>query len=431
MALTSARHHRFVPRVLLLLPSATYRAPDFLEAARTLGVEVVVGSEEPLASGPLMGIRAIQVPLADPPRAADTIVEHDEILPLDAVVAVDDQGTAAAAAASKLLGLRHNPPSAVLAARDKLVMRSMLEAGEVSQPAFAPIAAEASDETVASLAERVGLPSVIKPTTLSASQGVVRVDSAREAPSVARRVRRIATEAGVDLGEPLLLESFVAGPEVAVEGLLQDGELEVLAIFDKPDPLDGPAFEETIYVTPSRHDEPDTQAVIRATQAATRSLGLVEGPVHAELRVDGARAFVIEIAARTIGGLCSRALSFSTGRSLEQLVVAHALGLHLGSLELEGRASGVLMLPIPRAGTFLGVNRIPEALAVPGITDVQVTMARGRPVIPVPEGNRYVGFAFARAHGAKEVEHALRMAGSLLEVSVSPQGTAGEDGIEE
>jgi biotin carboxylase len=421
MTPTSTRHHRFVARVLLLLPSATYRAPDFLEAARRLDVQVVVGSEEPLPTEGLLGARALQVPLGDPGRAASAIVQRDDILPVDAVVAVDDQGTVVAAEASERLGLRHNPPSAVLAARDKLVMRSMLEASEVSQPVFDTITADDSAEIIASKAGEIGFPCVVKPTTLSASQGVLRVDSALEVSSVARRVRTIATEAGVDPSAPLLLERFVPGPEVAVEGLLRGGELEVLAIFDKPDPLEGPAFEETIYVTPSRHEDHDQEAVVRGTRAATRALGLVEGPVHAELRVNDGRASVIEVAARTIGGLCSRALSFHTGRSLEELVLAQALGLNLGldATQRSGRASGVLMLPIPRAGTFLGVERIPEALAVPGITDVQVTMTPGRAVAPVPEGNRYVGFAFARARDARNVERSLRLAGSLLEVTVA------------
>jgi biotin carboxylase len=407
--------------VLLLLPSATYRAPDFLEAAGKLDVQVVVGSEEPLPTEGLLGARALQVPLGDPGRAASAIVERDDILPLDAVVAVDDQGTVAAAEAAERLGLRHNPPAAVLAARDKLVMRSMLEAAEVPQPAFTTIAPDDSPEVVASKASALGLPCVVKPTTLSASQGVLRVDSALEVPSIARRVRTIATEAGVDPGAPLLLERFTPGPEVAVEGLLRGGDLEVLAIFDKPDPLEGPAFEETIYVTPSRHQKQDQEAVVRATVAATRALGLLEGPVHAELRVNDGRASVIEVAARTIGGLCSRAVSFSTGRSLEELVLAQALGLDLGlgAAQRSERASGVLMLPIPRAGTFQGVKRISEALAVPGITDVEVTMTRGRPVAPVPEGNRYVGFVFARARDARDVERALRLAGSLLEVTVA------------
>ncbi|MGD0254100.1 MAG: ATP-grasp domain-containing protein [Acidimicrobiales bacterium] len=407
-----------MPRVLLLMPSATYRAPDFLEAARALDVEVVVGCEEPQVLSGLMGTRALRLPLDDPDAAAKAIVEHDSLTPLDAIVAVDDQGAVAAAAASERLGLHHNPPRAVAATRDKLAMRALLAQHEVPQPTYGTIPAGARPAEVALAVKTVGLPCVVKPTTLSASQGVLRADSLEGAAAVAQRVRRIAIGAGVDPEAPLLVERFVPGQEVALEGLLDDGALDVLAVFDKPDPLDGPAFEETIYVTPSRLTHRDIEAVVDATRKATRALGLREGPVHAELRLRDARAWVIEVAARTIGGLCSRALAFSTGRTLEQLVLAHAIGSPMGPLQREDRASGVLMLPIPRAGTLLGVEGVSRALAVPGVSDVQITIAPGREVVPVPEGNRYLGFVFARAKRPADAETALRRALSLLEVRI-------------
>jgi biotin carboxylase len=404
-------------RVLLLVPSATYRVGDFLEAARTLGVDVVIAGDEPQAMGDLMGRRSLQVPLDDPDAAARLIVAHDGVLPVDAVIAIDDRGAVAAAAASQELGLRHNPPEAVAATRDKLVMRARLAAAEVAQPGFAALPPDADDEEVGRLVEAVGLPCVIKPTTLSASQGVLRADTVEEALAVVDRVRRIAACATGRSG-PLLVERFVPGPEVAVEGLLTDGELSVLAVFDKPDPLDGPAFEETIYITPSRLDAADTAAVAAATAAACQALGLAQGPVHAEVRVTGGRASVIEVAARTIGGLCARTLTFSTGASLENLVIAQALGRPLGSARRRTRASGVLMLPIPRAGILEGVDGRDGALAVPGITDVQITIAPGRSVVPVPEGDRYLGFVFARGRTPADVEAALRRAQGLLDVRV-------------
>jgi len=406
-----------VARVLLLIPSATYRARDFLDAARALGVEVVIGTEHAHALQGVMGTRALEVPLDDPREAARVIVAHDDLAPLDAVIAVDDMGTVVAAEASAQLGLPHNPPDAVAAARDKLAMRARLAAFEVPQPAFAPLGAGAGPQEVAAVATSVGLPCVIKPTTLSGSQAVLRADTPEQAVSTAARVRRIATGAGVDPDAPLLVERFAAGPEVAVEGLVVAGELRTLAVFDKPDPLDGPAFEETLYVTPSRLSPGDLAAVLSAAAAATTALGLVDGPVHAELRVRHRRAVVIEVAARTIGGLCSRALSFSTGRSLEELVLAHALGLPVGATTALG-ASGVLMVPIPRSGTFVGVGGQAEAKAVPGVTDVQITMAPGREVAPVPEGNRYLGFVFARADTPARVEQALRRAGQCLDVRI-------------
>jgi hypothetical protein len=215
------------------------------------------------------------------------------------------------------------------------------------------------------------------------------------------------------------VERFAPGAEVAVEGMVRAGVLHPLAVFDKPDPLDGPAFEETIYVTPSRLSRRDHDAVLCTTVAAAAALGLRDGPIHAEVRVRNGRASVIEVAARTIGGLCSRALTFSTGRTLEELVIAHALGMPLGDDGAQG-ASGVLMIPIPAAGRLVSVEGLDDALAVPGVTGAEVTIAAGRAVAPVPEGDRYLGFVFARDSDPERVERALRRARACLDVRIDP-----------
>jgi biotin carboxylase len=393
---------------------------DFLEAARALGVEVVIGGDQAHVMQDLMGPGSLHLPLDHPEAAAELIVAHDASSPLDAVVAVDDGGGVAAALASERLGLRHNAAEAVAATRDKVIMRVRLGASEVPQPIFAALGGEDGPDDVARLVAAVGLPCVIKPTTLSASQGVLRADTTEEAVAVVERVRRIVAAATGDSHATLLVEQFVPGAEVAVEGLLTGGDLSVLAVFDKPDPLDGPAFEETIYVTPSRLARPDMEAVVAAAGAACHALGLTEGPVHAEIRVNEGRATVIEVAARTIGGLCARTLTFSTGRTLEQLVIAQALGMTLGATRRRARASGVLMLPIPRRGILEAVEGRDLALGVAGITDVQITIPPGRPVVPVPEGDRYLGFVFARGLTPVAVETALRRAQELLDVRIVP-----------
>jgi biotin carboxylase len=415
-----------VARVLLLVPTATYRAGDFLDAAAALGVEVVVGTEEPHALRHLMGTRSLEVPLRDTEAAVDAVVAHDRVAPLDAVIAVDDSGTVVAAKASEQLGLPHNPPDAVEAARDKLVMRTKLGAAEVPQPRYAVVPPGADAQTIEAAVTGVGLPCVVKPTTLSASQGVIRADSPEDAVRVARRVRTIADAAGVDASAPLLVERFVPGSEVAVEALLDSGDLLTLAVFDKPEPLDGPYFEESIYVTPSRLPASDVAAATGVVAAATRALGLRDGPVHAEVRVHEGRAWVIEVAARTIGGLCSRALRFATGRTLEEVVLAQALGLGVDAAP-DGRASGVLMLPIPCAGRLVGVEGQSDAMAVPGITGIEVTVARGRYIEPVPEGNRYLGFVFARDRRPERVESALRRARTSLRIVIEPDEPRASD----
>jgi biotin carboxylase len=399
-----------VPRILLLLPTATYRAADFVTAAARLGVDVVVGSEHRQALAGPMGDRAVVVPLAGGDAALDAIAALHDRTPLDAVLAVDDQGVVVAATAAQRLGLRHNPPNAVAATRDKAAMRERLAVASLAQPAYR-IVAHGAD--IASAATEVGYPCVVKPVSRSASQGVIRVDDAIQAAAAGIRIRAIVG----DGPEPLLVERFVPGAEVAVEGLLLGGRLEVLAVFDKPDPMDGPFFEETIYVTPSRQPA-SVLADLEATVArAAAALGLREGPVHAELRIGTAGALMIlELAARSIGGLCARALRFGAGVSLEEVIIRHALGLGLDGLARETQASGVMMLPIRSAGVLDRVSGQERALAIDGVVGVEISIASGRPVVPLPEGDRYLGFVFARGPTAQDLEDALRRAEACLEV---------------
>jgi len=406
-----------VTRVLLLLPTSTYRAEDFLQAAAALGVEVVVASERRQALAGLMGERALTVPLRRPDQAAEKIVELAGRVGIDAVVAVDDQGVLVAAKAASRLGLPHNPPEAVAATRDKALMRRALGSAGVPQPEFRLVS---TDEQVAAAVAAIGPPVVVKPVSLSGSRGVIRADSVAGAIDAARWVRKILAEAGEDAGSPVLVERFVPGAEVAVEALLRGGQLEVLATFDKPDPLDGPYFEETIYVTPSRLPAEQLRRAHEATAAAAAGLGLVEGPVHAELRVGAGGVWVLELAARSIGGLCARVLRFGAGLSLEQVILRHALGLPLEDLEREDKAAGVMMLPIRQEGVLREVRGLADARAVPGIAGLELTIRPGRPVRPLPEGDRYLGFLFARGDSAAQVEHALRAAHSLLHVEVEP-----------
>ena len=261
---------------------------------------------------------------------------------------------------------------------------------------------------VAAVAREVGLPCVVKPLGLSGSRGVIRADDADQARRAAERVWGILSAAREAPGAPLLLESYLPGEEVAVEGLLRGGRLEVLAIFDKPDPLEGPYFEETLYVTPSRLATGVLAEVEAVTARAALALGLREGPIHAELRVDGERVSVLELAARSIGGLCSRTLRFGAGVSLEQIILRHALGLGLDDLAREPVAAGVMMIPIPGAGVLRAVEGQDEARAVEGIGALEITIAAGRPVVPLPDGDRYLGFMFARGASAEAVERALR-----------------------
>jgi biotin carboxylase len=384
--------------VLLLVPTTTYRAPDFVAAAKALGIDLVVGAEDASPIGDDDHIAS--VPLDDVDAALEAIDALDRRRGVDAVVAVDDRGIVVAAEAGARLGFPHSPPDAVAATRDKAQMRRRLAAGEVPQPRFGPDAGA------------TGFPCVVKPTGLSGSQGVIRCDSPEELDAARGRIAAF-------WDGPVLVEEFVPGVEVALEGLLRDGQLEVLAVFDKPDPLDGPYFEETIYVTPSRLPAATLDLVAAASERAARAIGLTEGPVHAEVRIHNGRVWVIEVAARSIGGLCARTLRFGAGISLEEVILRHAVGLPLDGLARETAAAGVMMLPIERRGTLVEVRGREDALAVPGVVGLEITIPPGREVVPLPEGDRYLGFLFARGQDPARVEATLRAAAACIDMVVT------------
>lgn len=396
-------------RVVVVLPSNTYRATDFLNAAESLDIDLIVASEHP---SPIdMGDRYVTIDCSDPLAAAETIARHGENVPIDAVVAADDQGVMVAAHASALLGLPGNRPEAAALTRNKLAMRQRLAAGEVDQPRFAPLEPDDGPESAAGL---VGYPLVMKPLDRSASQGVIRVDRPEDVRPTAERIRSIV---GGDA--TLLLEAYAPGLEIAIEGLITNRELSVLAVFDKPDSGPGPYFPETIFVTPSRLPEAALAESERVARAAVQALGLAQGPVHVEVRVDGARARVIEVAARSIGGLCSRSLNFGLmGTSLESLILRNALQATRPVLKRESVASGVLMIPTPERGTLAGIGGEQETRAIDGVTGMDFTIALGEPIVPPPEGDRYLGFVYARSELPEQVETALRKAMVTLEVQL-------------
>ncbi|MDH3248324.1 MAG: ATP-grasp domain-containing protein [Acidimicrobiia bacterium] len=399
-------------RVVVVLPTETYRAADFVEAARALGIELTIASESEL---PLLAAdRQVRIDCSDPIASAERVADVAATTPVDAIVAADDAGVEIAARASELIGLPASPVAAVRATLDKSLMRHRLEQTEITQPAFEVV----DRSNVAAAADRIGFPVVTKPRTRTASVGVMRADdhaSLVEAATLAAR-----HQSADDGTERFLVERFVGGPEISLEGLLWDGGLETLAIFDKPDQPDGPVFPETILVTPSSMPADIVAEVERTVGAATRALGLTQGPVHAELRIEHDVPVVLEIAGRTIGGLCGRSLRFGLmGDSLESLVLRQALGERKrGSRRLPG-ASGVLMIPVPLAGRLSSVEGVDAAESVPGVTSVEISIPIGAMVQPTPDGDRYLGFIFARAGEPADVVEALRAAHARLTIVVT------------
>ena len=394
---------------------ATYRAGAFLSAARRLNLEAVVGIDLPETLAEYWHV-PLGIDFADKEAALRTITEFAGEHPLHAILSVDDSASELAAEASAMLGLPHNSPDAAEAARDKLIMRNLMSAGGAPCPVFRNFPL---DGDPAEIAAQVTYPCVLKPRRLSGSRGVIRANNRQEFIAAFQRLKRLLLNEGYDEHETsFLVEDFIPGVEVALEGLLTHGQLKVLALFDKPDPLDGPFFEETIYVTPSRLPEETQQAISRCVAVAAASLGLREGPVHAELRVNEAGPWMLEIAGRSIGGLCSTILEFGTGMCLEELILRHALGEEVAGIERDSHAAGVMMIPIPGAGILKAVHGVEEAEATPLITGVEITAKLNHQLTPLPEGASYLGFIFARGDTPAAVEEAIRKAHSHLRFEI-------------
>ena len=403
-------------RILLLLPNTSYRIPDLLDAAAKLGVEVVVASDEASTLEAVNPAGLLSLDFQDPAACARRVADFARERPLDAVLGVDEDTVVAAAAIAAQLRLRHNSIDAARAAGSKALMRDRLASAGLPVPAHRLFSL--SDDSARAVRE-VSFPCVLKPTFLSGSRGVIRANDAAEFLAAWERIGRVLAEPDVAKrggarAREVLVEDFVPGAEVALEGLLRGGRLRMLALFDKPNPLDGPYFEETIYVTPSRLAADTQRRIVDTAARAAAALGLSDGPIHAEMRVNDSGVWVLEVAARSIGGLCSRTLRFGTGMSLEELILRHALGEEVENLTRETRAAGVMMIPIPRAGVLESVAGLEEARGVAGIEDVTISARAGQRLVPLPEGSRYLGFIFARADSPAEVEGALRRAHAAL-----------------
>jgi len=412
-------------RVLLLLPTTGYRNDDFLAAANKLGVDIVAAADYCHQLAPSWGMPAVMALQFDrPEQAAKTVLAEVEG-PLDAVLAVDDSGAELAALLAERLGLQGNPARAVRMLRDKLAFRQLLREGNFPCPDFHHLRTGAD---LRELISELAFPVVVKARRLSASRGVIRADDAQELERAVSRVRAIQSRADRDAGElGLVIESFIPGFEYALEGTLERGQLTTLALFDKPDPLDGPYFEETLYVTPSRLPA-GIQGRIRSQVArACRRAGIQTGPVHAEVRVNAQGIWILEIAARSIGGLCARVLKHLLGMSLEERILRTLLGepaaaaVTIADERAAEAAAGVMMIPIARRGVYQGLFGLTDARSVAGITAVTITAEPGHIVAPPPEGASYLGFLFARAASPADAEAALRIAHRRLHFIIRPE----------
>jgi biotin carboxylase len=401
-----------MPRILLFASTTGYQVHSFAEAAERLGFELILSTDRCHVLDDPWGDRAVPVQFDNPTAGLETLRARS---PFDGVLAVGDQPALVAAQAAERLGLEFSPPGAILAANNKFLSRERFAAAGLLTPGYRLISQPIDSQSIR-------YPCVLKPLGLSGSRGVIRADNAAQfAAALARIQKLMQQDRAVERDGPdrsIQVEDFIPGLEFALEGVVTRGELQTLALFDKPDPLDGPFFEETIYVTPSRQSEDVQRAMQETTQRVVHALGLTSGPVHAEMRVNDRGVWMLEVAARPIGGLCSRVLRFETG-TLEEILLRHAAGEDIGDARLAAGGHAVMMIPIPRAGVYVGARGVERARAVEHIEDVIITAKPGQTMLPLPEGASYLGFIFGHGDSPEAAEKAAREAHARLHFEFS------------
>ncbi|MEQ1661771.1 MAG: ATP-grasp domain-containing protein [Thiobacillus sp.] len=399
-----------MPRLLLLLPAAGYANADFVAACERLDIELITCADYCHQLAPGWGLPPLMSVPFDQPDIALPQVLAALHTPVDAVLAVDDHGAQLAAKVRQALRLPGNSPDAVAQLTDKLRFRQLQQRCGLPHPDFALIEGNTAP---------LPFPLVVKARQLNASRGVIRANNLSEFERAVRHVRAIQSRAQRHGNTALLAERYIDGTEAALDGVLENGQLRVLAVFDKPDPLTGPSFEETLFITPSRLPAATQAAFTEAVAHACAAAGLTHGMIHAEARIDTAGVWLLEIAPRGIGGLCGRVLDATLGMSAVDILLRHTLGYPLPA-HAPTEAAGVMMIPIPQPGILLGVDGMAAARAVRGITQIELTAQPGQRVAPPPEGASYLGFIFSRAPQATEVEAALRAAHAALSVRIQP-----------
>lgn len=419
-------------RVLLLSHTTGYQLRAFNDAADGLGVELVFATDRCHKLDDPWQDRAIAVRFHEIEASVTAIVDRARRFPVHGVIAVGDRPVVLAARAAQALALPWHSVAGAAASADKCRSRALLAAAGLPAPRFRIVGANAAAELEI---RDGGFPCVLKPLGLSGSRGVIRADDAAEFATAWARIRALLQRPDVrvartGLDDEILVEEYVDGREFALEGVLTNGALQVFALFDKPDPLQGPFFEETIYVTPSRLPQPMQARIVEHVQRAGRALGLSHGPIHAECRVTVAGVvYVLEVAARPIGGLCSRVLRFAgaaasahgTAQSLEAVLLRHAIGDPIEGLRRENTAAAVMMIPIPSRGMYRGADGEADAAAVAGVTGVQITAKVGQLLETLPEAGSYLGFIFAEGSTPSDAEAAVRAAHAALRFDIAAE----------
>tara|TARA_B100000686_G_scaffold128253_1_gene135463 strand:- start:1091 stop:2335 length:1245 start_codon:yes stop_codon:yes gene_type:complete len=404
--------------VILIIPSASYRTGPFMNAVKKLDLKVLVISDKSQVFSGKYPDNLIIINFNHWQDRSDEISKWAKNNGLKAVIGVDEESIVLAANISNFLNVEHNPVESVLLTKDKYLMRNELLKLGIKSPWFKRFSIY---ESTKKIINEISFPCVIKPTFLSASRGVMRVNTMNELSDSIKIMYELLSldelrKRGGEQSDWILFEEYIPGNEVAVEGLVTNGKLTVLAVFDKPEPLEGPTFEETIIVTPSVLTKEIQYSLLETIQNVVKALGILKGPIHAEARINKNGNYILECASRSIGGLCSKVLEFQGGMSLEELILRSYLGRNIEKSKLTDKARGVMMMPTEKMGILKEMRGVQDALNVKGITDLKLTVKPGEKLEPLPKGDRYLGFIFAEGNDQKLVIKALKNAWSKITV---------------
>ena len=404
--------------VILIIPSASYRSNAFMNAADKLDLKILVVTDNSQVFSDQFPDNIITMNFDHWTEKLDEISEWSDRFNLMAVIGVDEESILLAAIFSQYLGIEHNSIESVMRTTNKLLMRFELKKARMNCPWFRSFSIEKLPDDII---EEINFPCVIKPTFLSASQGVLRVNNEQEFKEGFQILTDLLSQKkikkrGGEEANYIMVEEYIPGNEVSIEGIVSQGKLKILAIFDKPEPLEGPTFEETIFVTPTTLSGSMQSSLYETAQQAMETLGIVKGPVHIEVRINSNGNYILECASRSIGGMCSKILEFQGGMSLEELILRSSLGRNIEKSNLSDTAKGVMMMPIKNSGKLKEMRGVEEAISVDGITDLQITIKPGEMLDPLPKGDRYLGFLFAEGKNQEMVIKDLKNAWSKIEV---------------
>lgn len=403
--------------VIVFVSSECRAAMGPLAAAKARHFKTLVAAtSRPCVDDDLVD-RFLRIPDRSSKEVAAYVERQCEGLLVSGVLASDDWDVVAAAMIADKLGLRFVGVETALAATNKFLMRQRLRNGGAVVPDFQCFAI---GDNAGEIAKSLRFPVVIKPTYGQGSLGVIRADTVDEFEKAFQYTSRIIVDldmrpSAVRDRSGILVEQYIPGEEYTVELLMHEGKPYSLAVFEKPDPLEGPYFEEGIYVTPIRRDEKIRSLLVEAAIRGSRALGIETGPCHCELRLSGELPYILEIAARPIGGFCSQVFADLMGFDLHDLVLQNAVGLPVMPPPIaDGVALGVMMLPVPGRGNLARVSGVDRALDIDGIMSVKIHVEAGSRILPYPEQSCYIGTVLATGSSADEVVARLKSAAKAV-----------------